>query len=267
MRSRAETALLERRDAVRVAQGRRRRTVALAVLASAATLAGGWWVLTGPPAQIDEVRVSGYGRADEVQLEAYLTYAARGETVVRPPVQRIRRAAAHFPWVQEVRVERDWPRGLVVTVTPAQPVAVVLPPRGAGALVTASGRVLGPAAPAPELPRIRIAGALPHVGATLGRADTATLVFAAALPEEVARRVRGLRAKGGALVGRLAAGPEIRVGPPERLPAKAEVLTAVLEQLSTTEERGLAYIDLSVPERPAIAARPTVDETQSEVES
>jgi hypothetical protein len=71
------------------------------------------------------------------------------------------------------------------------------------------------------------------------------------LEPQIAGRVRALREEGGALYARLAGGPELRLGLPEDLEAKARALDVVLGQLSAADERAASYIDLSVPTRPA----------------
>jgi len=63
----------------------------------------------------------------------------------------------------------------------------------------------------------------------------------------------------GELLGRLAAGPELRLGPPDRIAIKARALTAVLDHLSPEEERTARYLDVSVPDRPALGTAPQSD--------
>lgn len=253
MSSAPSTVLLARRRALARRRGRRRRTVALGVVATLALLAGGWWVATGPPARVASVSVSGYQRPDRAVLERTLLLVARSGTVLQPPVDRMRLAATRFPWVEDVVVSRDWPRGLAVVVVEARAAALAVPTSGPRVLVSESGRVLGPAPdPPPALPRVRVPGAAPAVGSRLSGAPVrAALAFSAVLEPQIAGRVRALREEGGALYARLAGGPELRLGLPEDLEAKARALDVVLGQLSAADERAASYIDLSVPTRPA----------------
>jgi cell division septal protein FtsQ len=129
-------------------------------------------------------------------------------------------------------------------------------------LVSAEGRVLERARGRPGLPAVRLLKPAPEAGEHLPAAATAALGFLAASQDDVAARVRGLGVRGGQLEGALADGPKLRLGAPDRLVAKAASLQAVLDHLSAEEERAATYIDLSVPERPAIGglgAPPTDD--------
>jgi cell division protein FtsQ len=248
-----DTGLLDRRRAIAGARARRRRTVVLSVLAGLATIGAGYWALTGPPAAIRHLKVTGYARADLPALDWAARVAASSGTMVSLPTERLRRALAAYPWVERIDVRRDWPSGVVVNVVQAIPAAVVVPQRGQRMLVTAAGRVLGPAPRRPGLPRIALDGAAPAVGQSLtSAAVTAPLAFLAPLPREIARRVRRLGIAGDGLLGaRLQGGPELRLGSPEMLDEKARALVAIMRYLPAQEEANVAYLDLSVPENVA----------------
>lgn len=63
------------------------------------------------------------------------------------------------------------------------------------------------------------------------------------------------------LAARLEGGPELRLGKAERLPAKATALGMVLAALSGDDRAAATYIDLSVPEHPAVGGLATEDGT------
>jgi hypothetical protein len=65
-----------------------------------------------------------------------------------------------------------------------------------------------------------------------------------------------MRVERGEIVGKLVGGPRLVAGPPERLTAKAAALSAVVHYLSPEDQRAASYIDLSVPERPAVGGVP-----------
>lgn len=250
--SRAHPALAERRRAVARAEGRRRRSRVVTLLGAAAVLALAWWALTGPLVAVRGVNLVGYDRADRPELDLALRAAAESGSMLRVPVQALRGATQPFPWVGSVTVSRDWPAGVTVAVTPAEPVAALATPGGEAVLVSARGRVLGPAPTDHELAQVAIRAAPPAPGRPTPRAARGAVQLAAASPPEVRVRLRELRAGEGVLVGRLTDGPRLRLGGPERMVAKALALEAVLNQLSPADERRAAYIDLSVPERPAV---------------
>lgn len=249
---RPHPAVIERRRQIARAKGRRRRAALIAALAAGAAAALLWWLWTGPLLAVSGVSLSGYDRPDAPALKAAISRAASTGTVLSPPVDRIRLAAASFPWVASVSVARDWPRGVSVQVTMARPAAVAAGVNGA-ALVSPAGRVLAPVAGHPALGWLTVPEAVPAPGYAIPDASRAALEFISAARPEVARRVRGLRIdRQGLLVGRLAGGPELRLGQPQRLAAKAASLGLLLAQLSPQDEQGATYIDLSVPERPAL---------------
>jgi hypothetical protein len=114
--------------------------------------------------------------------------------------------------------------------------------------------VLGPVTAHAGVGWLRVTGSPPPVGESLPDAGTrAALAFVAAAGPKVGRRIRELRVdRSGSLAGRLTNGPELRLGAPERLAAKARALGLVLAALPTDEQQAASYIDLTVPENPAV---------------
>ena len=198
---RAHPAVAARRRRIARARGRRRRIAVLLGVAGLASLALLWWLAHGPLLAVSGVKVRGYDRDDRAALVAAIDEAASSGTMVSPPTDAIRAAAAAFPWVASVSVQRDWPRGVTVDVTPARPVAVAAGPDGAAAVVSEAGRVLGPVPQEAGLGWLRLPAAPPAAGYALGEGDRAGLAFLAAAPPEAARRVRqlGVRRERGAV--------------------------------------------------------------------
>jgi hypothetical protein len=97
-------------------------------------------------------------------------------------------------------------------------------------------------------PRIWLTkGVAVSVGGMLPASYTpATRALAAATEEKLPRRVKAVRAEGDELTLVLRRGPEIRLGEATDLGLKVAVASAVFRLV----ERGAAYIDVSVPERP-----------------
>ena len=245
-------AVAERRRTIAREQGRRRRSGALLLLATAATVALVYWLATGPLLAVHDVRVRGYDRDDRGALVAALTDAADEGTILSPSGGEMRAAAAAFPWVQSISIARTWPRGLKVDVRQARPAAVAAIGDTA-VLVAADGRVLGEREGAPGVGWMRLAEEPPPPGATLPEPARAALTFIAAAEPKLSARLRAVTVgRDGALTGRLTGGPPLRLGPAERLPAKARALALVLADLSRDDERTASYIDLTFPERPAV---------------
>jgi cell division protein FtsQ len=255
---RPHPAVVARRRRIARAQGRRRRLAVLLGVAALAALALLWWLAQGPLLAVSGVKVRGYDRDDRAALVAAIDEAASGGTMVSPATDEIRAAAAAFPWVASVSVQRDWPRRVTVDVTPARAVAVAAGPDGRAALVSPAGRVLGPVPEQAGLGWLRLPAAPPAAGYALGEGDRAGLAFLAAAPPAAARRVRQLGVDAtGALSGRIDGGPVLRLGRPDDLAAKARALALVLGQVPAADLEAATYIDLRVPVRPAIGGLPS----------
>ena len=234
------------------ARGRRRRTLTLVALGTLCALAALYWIATGPLVAVHGVSVSGYDRADRAQLLGALTEAAADGTVIAPARAQMTAAAREFPWVESISVARRWPRALAVHVVPATPVAIAAH-QDQAVIVSAAGRVLGVKDGAPGLGWLRLAATPPPVGATLPADLRAGLAFIAAADPAVAARVRGLApSAGGRLEGLLTKGPALHLGGQDRMAAKARTLGLLLANLSAQEEADASYIDLSIPENPAL---------------
>jgi cell division protein FtsQ len=274
--------MAERRRSIVLERGRRRRTTALAAIGALALGLGLWFLATGPVLAVRQVHLTGYDREDADRLEAAIGLAAGDGTILRPPTAAIRRAALAFPWVADVAVSRDWPLGLRVDIIEAEAVAAVRASGNERVLVDEHGRVLGPPTPgraaagaaaaagddaagaagtrplsAPaerHRPRagILLRGPAPEAGRLLAPGLRSALIFVNALEPEVAGRVKDLRLEAGRVVGRLDRGPELRLGRPDRMVAKALALQVVLDQIPAEDEEAATYIDLSLPERPAV---------------
>ncbi len=241
-----------RSPAVRRAElERRRRTTLLCAVAGTAVIAGAWWTLTGPPVAISTVRVEGYRGPDRARVNEVVAAVAAEGTMVRPPVQRMREElVARFPQIADVHVAREWPRTVRVQVDLARPGAVLEVRGGRSLLVSPAGRVLGEGARR-GLPTIDVPTA-PRGDRVGGSAQRSALAFLAALEPSTAARVKDLRLARGALRARLAGGPELRLGPPERPAEKALVLDAVVGNADPADLARATYLDLSVPERPTM---------------
>ncbi len=254
-------------EAAAAASKRRRRlakaTIVVVLLGLTAAL-----VLLSPLASVGTIEVRGAGRSGE---EAVRTASGLG---ARPPLVRVdgsvvgRRIEA-LPWIRDARLEKRWPRTLVVTVEERQPVAVSpcdlpsSPPSSSACLVDADGRVLAATSDEPKvavgLPRLVGVPASGRPGETLSEAARGALAVAVALPTALRPLVLGVREQGSEVSldlqapGRQANPPVVRLGPPERIPAK---LTAAATVLARTSVNGVAVLDVRVPESPALTRVP-----------
>jgi cell division protein FtsQ len=216
----------------------------------------GWWLLNSPLLAFGDVEVTGYDGTDLPQLEAAIREAAHDGNLLTLPREEVAGAAARFPAVGDVAISREWPRSLRVRVIPARPAAAIVSRKGPSVVVSSRGRVIGPAPKRHQLPRLLASGVPPKPGARLPKKLEEAFAFATELPPEIAGRVRALhQVNGRRIEGRLTGLGDLIVGPPGRPKARAVALTAVLNDLSegeNSEQDAALYVDVSVPERPAV---------------
>ncbi len=252
MSTRAATGLMDRRRAVVIARHRRRRTALLGVVAGSAIVAGVWWLGSGPLLSLTTVEISGYRQPDQAEVVRAVQIASHNGTMLKLPTVAVRQALAQYPWVQDVAVHHTWPRGMDVKIIQATPAAVALTTDGRRLVVANSGRVLGVDTEARGLPTYRVPTL--QVGAWLrGPAQRAPFEVVTAMSPAIGRRVRDLRFARGVIVGRLAGGPDLVLGPPRQLWAKGRAIEAVLTSPVIAKKLARAgYLDVSAPQQPML---------------
>jgi cell division protein FtsQ len=161
-----------------------------------------------------------------------------------------------LPTVVSARYDRAFPHTLRIFVVPERPVAVLVH-RGAGWVVSERGRVVSRAGRRglDKYPRIEFEAAQ---GLTPGQTsrDPRALVPLQALAkigETFPVRVRAGRLEAGKLVLVLGPSTELRLGEPVDLDVKLAAAARVLAALSHDDRARLAYLDVSLPERPVAA--------------
>lgn len=247
------TGLLDRRRSLAHARHRRRRTMLLGGLAASAAVAGSWWVATGPMLAVHEVNISGYRQPDQARVVETIRIAARTGTMLKLPTVAVREALAPYPWVADVEVHHNWPRGLDVVIVPAHPSIVAITAAGERLAISETGRVLGSAPKAvAALPSYRVADLT--IGSRLsGPAERAPFTFLTAMGPAAAAKVHDLRYAEGVLIGRLASGAQLRLGPPTLLWEKGRALEALLaDKRLVAALPDAEYLDLSAPGLPAL---------------
>ena len=265
MSTRAATGLIDRRRAVTAARHRRRRTMLLALVATAASVVGTWWIASGPLLSVSNVQISGYRQPDQATVARTIQIAARHGTMLRLPTVAVREALSPYPWVADVSVHHNWPRGVDVQIVQATPAAIAITADGRRLVVSDGGRILGEQSDAEaNLPRFMVRAG--RIGAWLTSPEQrAPFEFLAAMSPGVAGRVQDLRVEGGVVVGRLEDGPELRLGPPRAMWAKGRAVEAVVSAPRLAEPLASAeYLDVSAPKQPTLAGFTTPDTPDDE---
>lgn len=266
MSTRAATTLVDRRRAVRYARHRRRRTALLGLVAGSALVAGVWWLGTGPVLSVTSVEISGYRQPDQATIARTVQIAARHGTMLKLPTVSVREALSRYPWVRDVSVHHNWLRGIDVRIVQATPAAIAVTGDGRRLVVSTDGRVLGQDTKERPLPVYRVASLT--VGEWLrGPAQRGPFEFLTAMSPQTGRQVKDLRLERGVVIGRLAGGTELKLGPPRQLWAKGRAVEAVLESPKIAEQLAKAgYLDVSAPKQPTLGGLPAEGEVAPSTE-
>lgn len=192
-----------------------------------------------PDFQVDRVVITGLhlGRADEVAL----TTGAIEGPVFQVDADAIAARVAALPYVARVQVRAKLPDQVVIAVTERVPVAV-WSVGGQLLLVDVRGNVLA-AGDDLGLPHVTADGTAPAVGSAV---PAETVAASVAIQRALGERLHELQfAAGDGLIAHLDSGHRVIFGTAERLPAKLEVLDAVMQH-----SNDWILLDLRDPDRP-----------------
>jgi len=228
-----------------------RRQVVLVMSGIVGALGLAWLLLLSPVLALDpaQVTVTGAGTVVAVdQVQAVVALRA-GEPLPRLDTVRLRDDLLQVPGVREVRVMRDWPRGLSITLVSREPVAAVpeaTPPAGATttgfALLDQDGVQVGRADAAPA--------GLPVVDVPVDDARTLTGVLSVLrqLPADLLAQVQDVSAQSQDTISLgLRDNATVVWGSADETPLKVAVVTALR---ASPAAAGASVIDVSAPRMP-----------------
>jgi cell division protein FtsQ len=200
---------------------------------------------------LEELEVS--GGSPEVQKAVREAGAAfMGESLVALDQQEVRRRLAALPSVRAVTVDRAFPHTLRVVVVPERSLAVVRNGREAW-LVSEEGRVIRAAGAdaGARRPLVWTASEPDLEPGAQVESENVLLSLQALrlLPRPFPERIQTARASNDEITLVLAEGMEIRLGRADRLALKLAVVARVLGATTAADRAGLAYLDVSVPEK------------------
>ena len=240
-----------------------RRAVALAGVTAALLLALYGLAARTPIFAVRTVEVTGVppALASEVREAAE---SMTGTSLVGLDGEALARRLEAIPAVRSVEYDRAFPSTLRLAVEPERPLAVVRLPGGAW-LVSEEARVLRAVElrSLPRLPRIRA-----EAGASIAPGDRMTLAAVrvplgalSLVPPSFPLRVLAARGDGTTATLFLSGGAELRLGSSESWRLGLRVAGRVLAALPPDERAALAYLDVSLPERPvaAVNAQPEIE--------
>jgi cell division protein FtsQ len=222
-----------------------------------AVLAGSYfaWFRNSSWVAVTKVEVTGLSSPDTPRITDALTKAATTMSTLNVDTAKLEKAVAGFPTVEAVSADADFPHGLTISVDERPPVllaqskgeSVAVGPDG----VLLPGLELGDAAKA--LPVLEVDG-LPASGKLEDGALSQALVLGAA-PAALRPLIEGVSIEGerGVEVV-MRGGIPVRFGTPELAAEKWAAAAAVLADPKTET---LTYVDVRVPERPALGGAAT----------
>jgi cell division protein FtsQ len=184
-----------------------------------------------------------------------------GESLVALDRDELRRRLEELPMVRSLSLDRAFPHTLRIAVEAERPLAVVQ--RGEEAwLVSARGRVIGPADSAARAERPRISAdegdyLIPGELIGAGRLRVA-LDALGRIPAGFPVEVRWAHVEDEEVTFGLGDGTHLLLGPAEALRLKLVVAGRVLRAMIPDELAELGYLDVTVPERPVAAPKSQV---------
>ena len=209
--------------------------------------------------------VSVSGASPEVARDVRVALrSVDGSSLVKVDAGALERHLADLPSVVGATVDRAFPHDLDVVVQPERPVGLL---RDDATIWVLSARGVVIRAWTGEddipLPRIGVGEDAPDAlqpGVSVG-GDVAqgALRVLDRIPATFPVHVRRLRIEDGAVRLGLGHGRDLRLGGEERLDAKIAAAAAVLAALPVGERRSLAYLDVSLPERPVASFKAQVE--------
>ncbi len=234
----------------RIARLPRLRRPSLAVvvwlLVVAALGCVGWvWLRDSSLVAVERVTISGATGLGAPAARSALTSEAQQMTTLNVDPAALSGAVARFPLIRSLSITTDFPHAMKIVVHERTPVGALVAP--GGTVAVADDGVLLTGIPTSGLPVVELSRPISAAKLTGGVAAEQVALLASA-PPALRRDITRVTAGPGGLTAFLQVGPQLRFGSAGRLAAKWVAAERVLRD---PEAAGAAYIDVSIPERPA----------------
>lgn len=234
---------------VRRAQGRRRLTIVLVVLAVIGLVLIAWLTTRTPLLDVDHIDMSGNSHIDDAAVRE-LAGVRRGAPLFDFDTEAAVRRLEAAPWIDTASVEREWPGRVRITIS-ERIAAAILHNGNQVAVVDRQGRVLEILETAPAgLVRLTGVAESPAPGRVVDEASQQLLDVRNALPVQANARVMEIRRESDETIS-LVLSPRgtVLFGTPEDVSEKMIALAAMLERADLTN---VLTIDLRVPRAPVL---------------
>lgn len=234
-----------------------RRILTTGLLAASVALVGYVLLAWTTVFSVQKVQVTG-GPVKVTRAVKRALAPLKGEKLVSLDETRVKEIAKGVPGVLAAKVDRDFPGTLKIRLTPEKPVAVVRSGDAAW-VVSGRGRVIRAGDPdiAGRLPRIWLASGYSFQPGQAMTSQEGVLAAQALsrLPADFPMRVLSAHGNADDLTLVVDGGQELelRLGEASAFRLKLAVANRILKTLPRAEAQALAYLDVSVPERPVAA--------------
>jgi cell division protein FtsQ len=230
----------------------RRRGLLVAFVSGAIALAYFGWFRDSSLVAVRDVKVEGASSSDHGRIVAALTQSARGMTTLHVQADQLQSAVRQFPTVASVSADPSFPHGMTIHVSERRP-ALIARAGDHQVAVAANGSVLPGIHVEEQLPELRV-DELPGSGRLSGEPRTEALAIGAA-PAPLRPLIAGVSVSGDyGIVVTMRGGIELRLGTRDHVDQKWTAVAAILADRHLTS---LSYIDVQVPDRPAVGGVPT----------
>jgi cell division protein FtsQ len=234
----------DRRIKVLRTQGRRRLRWTIGLIVFGAVVAAAWVVTHSSLFDVGRIRVTGAQQAAPAEVQR--AAGVRGDPILFVDTGAVEHRVERVAWVDKARVQRSLGGEVDIHVTERRPAAWVRRAPDRVAMVDVHGRVLADApTPPPGLPEITGLRAIPRAGRDI--APNAAARVLEKLPPALGLRTTRITVDGDAVTLGVKDGPEVRLGSPRDVAAKARAALAVLAATADAPPR---YIDVRVPAAP-----------------
>lgn len=261
VRTRTDPRISRRRKAV--ARSKKRRAIVRGVGVAGLALAV-WLAFFSPLLAISEVKLAGaeHTTPDEV---AHIVGLDASDNLLLLSTTEVAERVRTLPWVKSVAVERKLPGTVKVSVTERTPV-VILAMEDERYLLDRRARVLKVGSADEDLPvfaGLQLPSPRPGDRLTAVQLQSALRAFSS-MPRSLRAEVAAVFAPTvERITFQLTDGIHIRYGAAEDTASKNEVLKVLLERLRA-EGRPASYIDVRVPEAPAVSPLPSATQAQDD---
>lgn len=235
-----------------------RSTLALIALGLLVVLASAWLLVRNSHVvAVQQVRVVGLDGYYDKGARKAVVAEAKTMTTMNVSEDDLANAVGQYLDVADLRVDADYPHKLTIFVSVRRPVAAI---KAGGRIVavTGDGLVLESTRSLTSLPRID-AGSVIRDGRVGDPKSAQALSVLGAAPDVLLRRVKQVDWQKRGLVLTLEKGVKLRFGDAGDAAAKWRAAAAVL---ASPAAKGATYIDLRIPDRPAIGGLGAAPVTQ-----